>query len=170
MALIAERKLKMRFRRWILTALFVTFIASPVRGAGSHNHSHGDHATEGLSLDHGKKWPTDSSLRKGMTEIRAAMEAKADASHVSTLPAASYAQLGEKVSRSLSFIFKNCKLKPEADAMLHILLVRIQSGASKMKEETKPAEQVEGASAVAAALTEYPVFFNHPGWRPLKKK
>lgn len=160
----------MRVQGWILTVLLVTFIAAPVRGADSHNHSHGDHATGGLSLDHGKKWPTDSSLRKGMTEIRAAMEAKADASYVSRLPAVSYAQLGEKVSRSLSFIFKNCKLKPDADAMLHILLARIQSGAAKMKEETRPAEQVEGASAVAAALTEYPGFFNHPSWRPLKKK
>ena len=123
-----------------------------------------------LNLDHGKKWPTDSSLRKGMTEIRAAMEAKADASRVSTLPAASYAQLGEKVSRSLSLIFKNCKLKPEADAMLHILLAGIQKGAAKMKVETKPAEQAEGALAVEAALAEYPKFFNHPGWQPMKKK
>ncbi len=151
----------------ILSVLLLSIIASPVRGADSSEHSHGEHASEGLSLDHGKKWPTDSSLRKGMVEIRAALTAKMDAIHHSTLPSTGYAELGEKVSRSLGFIFQNCKLKPEADAMLHLLLVRIQTGAAKMKES---AEQAEGAAAVANALADYPVFFNHPGWKPLKMK
>ena len=123
-----------------------------------------------MTLDQGKKWHTDPSLRKGMTEIRTALAAKADPIRLSTLPAAGYVRLSEKVNTSLSLIFKNCKLKPEADAMLHILLARILDGAAKMKEETNPAEQAEGASAVAAALAEYPEFFNHPGWQPMKKK
>ncbi len=157
----------MRAQGLILSILLLGVFANPVRGADSSAHSHGDHASEGLNLDHGKKWPTDASLRKGMAEIRAALAAKADAIHHSTLSASGYAQLGEKVSGSLGFIFKNCKLKPEADAMLHLLLSRIQMGAAKMKE---PAEQAEGAAAVASALADYPVFFSHPGWKPLKKK
>lgn len=104
-----------------------------------------------------------------MTEIRAAMEAKKGKNKVSMLPAASYAQLGEKVSRSVKFIFKKCKLKPDADAMLHILLAKILNGVEKMKMENDPTEQVEGASAVGAALEEYSDFFNHPGWMSLRK-
>ncbi len=160
----------MRTRCWMFVTLLMALMVAPSRGADSNSHSHAGHVTGGLKLDRGKKWFTDSSLRKGMTEIRAALAAKTDAIHRSTLPAAGYVQLGEKVNRSLSLIFKNCKLKPEADAMLHILLARILDGAAKMKEETNPAEQAEGASAVAAALAEYPEFFNHPGWQPMKKK
>ena len=158
----------MRTQRWILLPLLMACNAASVFGAESHNHSQGDHVTGGLKLDHGKKWPTDLSLRKGMTEIRVALEAKKGAIHLSKLPAGGYVQLGEKVSRTLSLIFKNCKLKPEADAMLHILLARILNGAAKMKNETNSAEQAKGASAVEAALSEYPKFFDHPGWRPMK--
>ena len=117
---IIEKNGIMRVQIWILVTLLIVFVVAPSRGSDSHNHSHVDQPNGGLSLDHGKKWPTDSSLRKGMTEIRAALAAKADAKDLSKLPAADYVQLSEMVSRSLSFIFKNCKLKPEADAMLHV--------------------------------------------------
>ncbi len=127
--------------------------------ADTHEHAHGKSHEAGLSLDHGKKWATDESLRKGMSEIRAAMAAKA--------PGNNLAAAGEKVSAQLSYIFKNCKLKPEADAMLHVLLARILGGAASMKENAKPAEQAKGAEAVREALLDYPRFFDHPGWKPL---
>jgi len=41
-----------------------------VAAAQQHNHSHNGGNSAQLTLDHGKKWATDESLRQGMSRIR----------------------------------------------------------------------------------------------------
>ena len=58
----------------ILVASFTLAATGNAIAADAHQHAAGEPTK--LVLDHGKKWPTDEPLRKGMTEIREALAAK----------------------------------------------------------------------------------------------
>ena len=49
-----------------LIALGLALAPTGVLAAGTHAHD----ATVKIKLDHGKKWPTDAALRRGMGDIR----------------------------------------------------------------------------------------------------
>lgn len=135
-----------------------TFAADP------HQHAAGEPTK--LVLDHGKKWPTDEPLRKGMTEIRDAVAAKHDAIHKGTLTPADYKTLGSAVETQVANIVAQCKLEPAADANLHLVVAELLAGADAMqgKSEATPAA---GAAQVVRAVNQYGTYFNHPGWKPL---
>ena len=135
-----------------------------------HQHAASDSAGNGLKLNQGMKWETDASLRKGMAEINALLRDNLKKIHSGKLSLNAYARLGEKINGSLQGIFKNCKLAPEADVVLHTLLAKIIEGADDMKSEAKIDQRRAGAEMVGNALSEYPKFFQHPGWAPADTK
>lgn len=120
-----------------------------------------------LQLDHGKKWATDEPLRRGMSAIRAAMAERIEAIHQNKLAAADYKALGTTVDQEVARIVAECKLEPRADAMLHVVIADLMTGAEAMqgKTKTKPAA---GAQKVVQALNAYGKYFDHPGWQALK--
>lgn len=139
----------------------------PALAADSHSHdSQSQAAPHKLSLDHGKKWATDEPLRKGMGDIRGALAAKVDAIHKGKLSAAEYKALGATVEKNVGDIVANCKLPPEADANLHIVVAELVAAADAMqgKSDVKPAM---GAERAVRATNEYAKYFNHPGFKPL---
>jgi hypothetical protein len=63
-------------RRLLTAALIAAFgIGVPAFAVDSHQHAAGEPTK--LMLDHGKQWATDEALRRNMSEIRAALAAKA---------------------------------------------------------------------------------------------
>jgi hypothetical protein len=60
----------------------------------------------------------------------------------------------------------NCKLDPEADANLHIILEQILEGAEALQGKEKKNPRA-GANRVVAALNDYGKYFDHPGWKKL---
>jgi len=134
-------------RRFVLPcALAASLAAAAPAFAAEDAHSHGHAAEEAkLVLDHGKKWPTDAPLRQGMENIRAvvAKGAKDEA-------------LAKAVETEVAGIVQNCKLEPEADEQLHIVIAELMAGA-----EAKDAERV------AKALNAYGEHFDHAGWKRL---
>lgn len=140
---------------------------SALAASSSVKHSHEDHDGARLSLDKGKKWESDESLRRGMLEIKRALEPSIKSIHDRTLETNRYVVIGEKVEKSVESVFKNCKLRPEADAMLHLILAKVLNGASEMKVRGKPDGQRAGAVEVVVALKQYGSYFRHPGWAPI---
>jgi hypothetical protein len=59
----------------------------------------------------------------------------------------------------------NCKLTPEADAVLHVVVADLLAGADQMKSGTDAAA---GAHKVVTAANEYSRYFDHPGWKVLR--
>src|SRR5574340_1797005 len=98
--------------------------------AEEHHHAHDDGKTAQLTLDNGKKWATDDSLRQGMSRIRDALNAELPAIHAGKATAEQYRALAQKTNDQLAFLFQNCKLDREADAMLHVVLADIIAGAN----------------------------------------
>jgi hypothetical protein len=132
--------------------------------AAQHQHDGGAHE---LQLDHGQKWSTDAPLRRGMVGVRDAIAAQHAAIHADRATAAQYQALAGKIDGQIADIVQNCKLPPEADAQLHVILTDIIGGSDLMKGADE-AKRRQGAVMVVEALGNYPQYFDHPGWRPLE--
>lgn len=158
-----------RFNMKVLAAALAgaAVLAVPVAAfAGEQKHEHGATEVHTLTLNHGKKWATDEPLRKGMAEIRSLVEAQHAGIHKGTLKPAEYAALGERIEAQVGYVVANCKLDPQADANLHVVLEEVLEGVEAMKgKETKRLRA--GADKVVAALNGYGKYFDHPGWKRL---
>ena len=147
----------------LLLALAAT---SSAVAADAHHHHH-EVAPAKLALDHGKKWATDASLRQAMTTLRAALAGKLQGIHQDTLSKDDFAALGAGIDRQIEAMVSQCKLTPEANAMLHIVIAELAAAAEVM--QGKAAGDGSGAAHRAAmALNDYGRYFNHPGWQALK--
>ena len=137
-----------------LTVAFA-FGAPFAYGQTAHEHDHGA-AEVKLVLDQGKKWPTDAPLRQGMENIRAALGA-----------GMKYQALANKVNAEVAGIVQNCKLEPDADAQLHLVIAELMAGAEAMEGKVKGETRRAGAEKVARALNAYGEHFDHAGWKRL---
>ena len=148
----------------LAAALFALGASQPGLAADAHSHAAG--APAKLALDHGKKWTTDAPLRQRMGEIRALMAAQIDPIHKGKLAPAEYAALGAAIEGKVASIVAECKLPPEADAMLHLIVADLVAGADVMqgKSAGKPAD---GAHKVVTAANAYGRYFDDAGWKPL---
>lgn len=155
----------------LLTLAFAVGSTAAVYAADSHNHdSHAQHGKTAsktpakLELNNGKKWETDAALRNSMTKIKGLVDAKMPAMHDGKMDNASYDKLAKDVHGEIQAIFKNCKLSPKADAMLHLIMIDMVDGVKMMKGQPKGVDRHDGAMKVAMALADYGDFFDHPGW------
>ncbi len=147
----------------LLAALSITATA-PVVAAESHDHHH-EAATATLQLDQGRKWATDAPLRLAMASLRAALAGRLHGIHNGTLGREDYAALGKAIESQIGTIVSQCKLTPQADAMLHIVIAELAAAAEVMqgKAAGKPA-----ADRAVSALNGYGSYFDHPAWQALK--
>ncbi len=158
----------MRSVSYALAALLSSFIAvsNPAYAEATHD-AHAGHDAATLALDHGNQWPTDAPLRRGMDTLHAAFAEKLPAIHAGELSAAEYQALGEKTAQEVGTIIAHCKLKPDADAMLHIVIAELMSGANIMMGKADGAPR-EGAHRAVMALDNYGRYFDHPNWSGLE--
>ena len=133
---------------------------SPALAAGGHSHGAG---TVELTLNHGRKWPTDEPLRTAMSGIRTELAAVLEGIHTNTLPTPGYERLASAIEAQVDDAVANCKLPEDADAQLHVVLAEILEGIEWMRG----AERQAGAVKVVQALDAYGKHFDHAGWRPL---
>ncbi|MEO5338258.1 MAG: hypothetical protein H7841_15400 [Magnetospirillum sp. WYHS-4] len=130
--------------------------------ADGHDHGHSRHAS-GLTLNKGAKWRTDAPLRQGMQAIRDDVALLLPRLREGTLPKEDIGRLADKIDHHVQFMVANCKLPPEADGQLHIVIGHIAEGAEGMKKGKEGRKAVE---AVIEALDAYARHFDHPGWKP----
>lgn len=149
----------------ILAALIAVAAVSSLAATEEHQQ-HQAPAHLQLSLDHGRKWATDEPLRAGMENIRSSMAGNLERIHNGKLTSERYHALGTAIQQQVTTIITQCKLDPQADAMLHIVISDLLSGADAMqgKGDMAPAS---GAHKVVKALNAYGDYFNHPGWLSL---
>ena len=161
----------------IKTAVSIAIALSLTLGASSHAenamphagatdehaaHRHGGHQAADLQLDHGQRWQTDAPLREGMERIRAAVAAAADhANATGGLDASSAEKLAGQIDAGIAFMVTHCRLAPQADANLHILIGQMAEAAALARE---PAGSPSALARMRAALDTYPHYFAHPGW------
>jgi len=155
----------------ILSAAALLGIGAKTALAEDHSHAHAHHAhqahdagqTAQLTLNNGKKWDTDNNLRLGMDRIRDALAAELHAIHSDKATTEQYQALAKKTNDQITFMVKNCKLEPKADAMLHLVLADIIAATDAMSGKDI-GEARKGAEKIAEALDNYGTYFTHPGW------
>lgn len=134
----------------------------------AHAHAaHSQHEAMTLSLDQGRQWETDAPLRAGMESLRMAFAERLHAIHADELSAEGYVSLGEATAREVGTIVAQCRLRPEADAMLHLIVAELMSAADLMMGKAEGAPR-EGAHKAVMALDDYGRYFDHPGWMNLE--
>jgi hypothetical protein len=153
--------------RLAFVALMLTLAAGNLAAADSSSHPHGASSST-LQLDNGKKWATDAPLRQGMESIRAAMVEALPAIHANKLGKAKYKALAQQVNKSVGSMVANCKLGPQADAQLHLIIADLLSGAEAMQAKATQTQRRTGAIMVLDALEKYDAYFDHPGWKSIE--
>jgi DNA-directed RNA polymerase subunit L len=159
------------FLKQLMGVLASALLAVTGVAAAEHKHDH-DHGHGGakpqLTLDHGKKWPTDASLRQGMEQIREQVNTALPAIHTGKMSNAQYDALAQKVEAEVAGIVAACKLPAEADAQLHIVVADLLEGAEAMAGKQKKVKRMNGAVKIIGTLDRYAAHFDHPGWKPIK--
>jgi hypothetical protein len=150
-----------------LSAAALLSMSPGIVSAQGHSHSHDAAEPAQLTLNNGRKWATDDNLRLAMSRIRDALSAELPAIHSGKATTEQYRTLAQKANDQIAFMVKNCKLEPEADAMLHLVLADIIAGADAMMGQDS-SETHKGAAKIAHALDNYAAYFDHPGWRGLE--
>lgn len=148
----------------LAAALALAFGGQALAAKDAHEHGHGGQEAK-LVLDHGRKWQTDEPLRKGMDGIRSALAADLKAIHANKATPQQYKALAGRIESEVAGIVQNCKLEPEADAQLHIVVAEMLAGAEAMQGKDKGVKPRAGAERVAKALNAYGEHFEHAGWK-----
>jgi len=151
-------------RRILITLLAGAAFAVLPAAASKHENAHEHGASPArLALDGGRKWSTDEALRVQMGELRHAVAY----AHGAKRPPAEYRALGQVVEYRVARIVDECKLTPEADKNLHVVVAELIASADALqKEESSHARKAVQRATVA--LNEYGTHFDHPGWKPLR--
>jgi hypothetical protein len=146
-------------------ALSLAFSSSAL---AANEHAHGDHGRVALelTLNNGQKWSTDEALRRGMGDIRSAMERSLERIHAGTFTSAEYIALADRLQQQVDYVTANCKLPEDADAQLHIVLAEILEGMVAMKDGSN---RMQGALRTVLALEAYGRHFDHPNWTPVRR-
>jgi len=156
--------MQQRTGRWVLRGLLLAgvLLVAPVSSFAQHQHEHDDADAGVLIREHGEKWATDAPLRAGMEQIRnlIAVPQATVASGASLTPADARA-LADGVRHQVDELIRNCKLEPEADAALHVLIADLLQGAAELVGEPPSAE---GLARIQNAINQYARYFSHPGW------
>jgi hypothetical protein len=153
-------------RSAIAAAIFVAIGGLSLPTIAADDHSHGASAeapAHAITLDNGRRWQTDAPLREGMAEIRSALVKKHPGGGTS---AAQYAALGATIEKNVVSIVANCKLSPEADRNLHVVVAELVSAADDLQGKS-PANPAEGLHKAVRAVNLYGRYFDHPGWKPI---
>ena len=149
--------------RWLIVATTLALCTAPTLAA-DQAHQHEGRGAATPTLNNGQKWPTDAPLRQGMAGIQAALQRQLPAIHENKLNAAQYRALAKRTNTQIAFMVANCKLAPEADAQLHLIIAELGAAAETMSGKDQTQSRQKGAMRLQHALETYGTYFDHPGW------
>ena len=147
----------------------VLALGATAPGLAAPSHDNGSQQATSLKLSlgqHGRKWETDEALRQGMAGVRSALALNLAGVRSRSLTAAEYQALVQALETQVAFIVANCKLPPEADANLHVIVEELMAAAEAMKAPSQ-ARAAEGAQHAVRAANAYGKYFFDPQWRAL---
>lgn len=148
----------MRISSRVVVALLCALAAPSVLPAAAQDHV-AHHATPPTTAP-AKRWASDAPLRKGMAEIRAAVDALGHYEHGHIGPEQA-ATLATRVETQVAYLIANCTLEPQADAALHAIIARLLRGAAALKAAPQDRAAV---ATLRQALQDYAQHFDDPGW------
>ena len=137
--------------------------ALPAMAAVPHHH---DAATQPVPLqfDQGRKWSTDEALRLNMGALRDAFAARREAILQKSLSWEDSKALGVEIEQRVIAILTDCRLGPEADRNLHLIVAELVQASDVLQGKTRQPRE-RGVTQALRAVHMYAVYFDHPGWQ-----
>ncbi len=117
---------------------------------------HHDHHKPVDQKNSGEKWQADLHLQTGIKNIEIAINRALEASHNNPLNKSEAGKLAESIKIEVEAIVVNCKLEPEADAILHGLIHELLAGVDLLQDDQKSSK---GLAAISEVLKKYPNHF-----------
>lgn len=158
-------RLPSRARRLAPALLVATALAAvPALAQPVHQDGHAAHAAHAAHANTvpaaAQRWATDAPLRAGMRQLR---EAAMLLEHyeMGHLDDTQRDNAVASIDAAVSNMVANCKLKPDADAALHGLLVKFIGAANAARAGKLAKTDVQ---AMTGALAQYPALFIDPDW------
>ncbi|HSM12305.1 MAG TPA: DnrO protein [Lysobacter sp.] len=152
----------MRFALTIAAVPLLLFSAmtSPLAHA-QDGHEHHAPATASQEVP-AQRYATDAPLRKGMAQIRIAVDALGhyERGHMGAQQAVTFATT---IQEQIAYLVANCKLEPQADAALHGIIAKLGAGAQALKND--PAD-LAAIPPMREALADYRRTFDDPASEP----
>lgn len=148
----------------LLALVMATSSAAAIAGSPASGHEAHHLPLSGLMLNGEARWSTDTALRSGMNGIREAVVSTLHGAGERPMTAQEATVLADTIQNQISYMIANCKLAPQADAVLHVLLGQLLEGAAALKQN--PADTA-ALHTIIEALKNYPVYFDHPDWKPV---
>ena len=138
--------------------------ATAIAGSPALGHEGHQFPPSGLMMNGEARWSTDTALRSGMNGIREAVVRTLHGAGERPMTAEEATALTDTIQNQISYMIANCKLAPQADAVLHVLLGQLLEGAAALKQNAADAAALH---TIIGALKNYPVYFDHPDWKPV---
>jgi len=95
-----------------------------------------------------------------MTAIRQSTTQILPAAHAGKVTAADYNAFGDAVGKQVTFLVENCKLPPEADAQLHLIVAELVEGVEAAQGKRGDAKRAAGVVQIAQASNAYGKYFD----------
>ena len=152
-----------------IVLLLAVALSSPFAAlAATDAHDHGKSSPHKLELNAGKKWGTDDALRQAMSTIHTSVSQILPKVHSGKAKAADYEAFSKDVTAQVAYIVENCKLDPQADAQLHIIVADIMSGVEAAEGKEGEKQRASGVVKIAQASNAYGKHFDHAGWKAIQ--
>lgn len=152
-----------------IVILLAVALSSPFAAlAATDAHDHGKSSPHKLELNAGKKWGTDDALRQAMSTIHTSVSQILPKAHSGKAKAADYEAFSKDVTAQVAYIVENCKLDPQADAQLHIIVADIMSGVEAAEGKEGEKQRASGVVKIAQASNAYGKHFDHAGWKAIQ--
>ncbi len=152
-----------------IVLLLAVALSSPFAAlAATDAHDHGKSSPHKLELNAGKKWGTDDALRQAMSTIHTSVSQILPTAHSGKAKVADYEAFSKDVTAQVAYIVENCKLDPQADAQLHIIVADIMSGVEAAEGKEGEKQRASGVVKIAQASNAYGKHFDHAGWKAIQ--
>lgn len=145
------------FLTLILTGLFLT---SAMAESGHHSHhskaeEDKRHAVKSLSLNNGKKWGVDQTMKENMDAIHTEFLKTHNLMVSKKVTDKDYAQLSTVISASAQKIASNCKMEEKADQTFHVVLGDLLAVSDDLKDAKKAKHASEKLIHTFKIYTQY---------------
>ena len=111
--------------------LLLAAMTAPLARA-QDGHQHHAPAAAAAQAVPAQRWDTDAPLRTGMAKIRTAVDALQHYERGHMGPEQAVA-LATQIQEQVAYLIANCKLEPQADAALHVIIAKLSAGAQALK-------------------------------------
>lgn len=148
----------------VMKLIAVFFLSSflSLTFAQDHKMDHSQHHEKKseLSLNKGKKWEVDQTMKENMEAIHTEFEKTHKLHKSKKAAAADYESLSTTITQSAEKIAANCKMEKKMDDTFHVLLGDMMAGAEELKDKANN-QKGKAMEKIHHSLHNYKKYFNH---------